>query len=175
MLLQKSVFIATSLDGFIASVDVLVMGRRTYEKVRSFGVWPYGDTPVIVLSRKEIAIPNDLARTVSWSGESPAVLCDRLASEGKQRAYIDGGVTIQRFLAACLREQLLDGVGFEQFAGGLDFAVHDQCGRRCHAERHDLGDVGDLDELELDAEFSRSRLGVLGELGALGTAGAQYL
>ena len=70
-----SVFIATSLDGFIArldggldwlpegddeaygydafmaSVDALVIGRGTYETVRAFDAWPYGATPVVVLSR----------------------------------------------------------------------------------------------------------------------------
>ena len=35
----------------MASVDILVMGRKTFEKVLSFGAWPYGDKPVVVLSR----------------------------------------------------------------------------------------------------------------------------
>ena len=128
MSIQASVFIATSLDGYIAredgkldwldaanatvpededcgyydfmkTVDVLVMGRKTYEKVLSFGMWPYGDTSVIVLSSNEIEIPNDLIQSVSCSSESPKELCERLANEEAKRIYVDGGITIQRFLA----------------------------------------------------------------------------
>ena len=128
MSLRVSVFIATSLDGFIAradgaidwldeanaivpegedcgyqafmtTVDVLIMGRNTYEQVLSFGQWPYGDKPVIVLSRQNLQIPDKLAQTVSSSSESPKALYQRLSNEGANRLYIDGGVTIQRFLA----------------------------------------------------------------------------
>ncbi len=98
MSIKVSVYIATSLDGFIAgvngdldwldeanakvpegedcgfgafmsSVDTLLMGRKTYEKVLSFGVWPYGDTPVVVLSRDPIFFPDHLPSTVSHSSE----------------------------------------------------------------------------------------------------------
>ena len=129
MSLKASVFIATSLDGFIArtdggldwldaanatvtegedcghgafmaTVDALIMGRKTYEQVLSFGQWPYGITPVIVLSRNEMDIPAELSATVSHSSESPQELHDRLSTEGKKRLYVDGGITIQRFLAA---------------------------------------------------------------------------
>ena len=122
-----SVFIATSLDGYIAredggidwlnnankvvpegedcgfftfmdSVDAIAMGRNTFENVLSFGQWPYGDKPVIVLSSRRIEIPVNLPKTVSWSSESPRELMDRLANEGTKRVYVDGGVTIQRFL-----------------------------------------------------------------------------
>ncbi len=106
MSIQASVFIATSLDGYIAredgkldwlytanatvpegedcgysdfmkTVDVLVMGRKTYEKVLSFGLWPYGGTSVIVLSSNKIEIPNELVQSVSCSSESPKELCKR--------------------------------------------------------------------------------------------------
>ena len=128
MSLISSVFIATSLDGFIArsngdldwldaanasvpegedcgyndfmkDIDILVMGRKTYEKVLSFGVWPYGDKPVIILSRNKIEFPPYLPKTVSCSSELPEDLCKRLSSEGAKQLYIDGGLTIQRFLA----------------------------------------------------------------------------
>ena len=128
MNLISSVFIATSLDGFIArengeldwlytanapvpegedcgyiefmaTVDVLVMGRKTYEKVLSFGMWPYGKKTVIVLSSKKIEFPNDFGQNVSCSSESPRELCERMASKGAKRLYVDGGITIQRFLA----------------------------------------------------------------------------
>jgi dihydrofolate reductase len=135
MSLTSSVFIAVSLDGFSARpggeldwldsanrtvpngedcgyqafmepIDALIMGRRTYEQVLSFGNWPYGNKPVVVLSSNKVEIPEDLARTVSWSSESPGELCERLTNEGAKRLYIDGGITIQRFLAEGLIDDL---------------------------------------------------------------------
>lgn len=132
---QASVFIATSLDGFIArpdgsidwlneasaavpsgedcgyaefmeSVDVLVMGRNTFETVLAFDAWPYEDKRVVVLSSKPLIFPARLPNTVSASSESPDVLVDRLSAEGAQRLYVDGGKTIQRFLAAGLIDDI---------------------------------------------------------------------
>ncbi len=129
--LKTSVFIATSLDGFIAredgdlnwldaanaavpvgedcgyesfmsSIDVLVMGRYSYEKVLSFGDWPYRDKPAIVLSSQAIEIPRSISKFVQQSSESPKELSERLSNEGVNRIYVDGGITIQRFLAAGL-------------------------------------------------------------------------
>lgn len=135
MSLKCSVFIATSLDGhiartdgridwldaanktitpgedcgfrtFIDSVDVLVMGRSTFESVLDFPEWPYEGPRVVVLSRKGIAIPEALRAKVSVTAEAPADLVKRLAAEGAKHAYIDGGVTIQSFLAAGLIDEI---------------------------------------------------------------------
>lgn len=132
MAVKSSVFIATSLDGYIAraddsldwldranasapegedfgygdfigSVDVLVMGRNSFEKVLSLGEWPY-PKPVVVLSRSPIAIPETIAATVSISSESPRTLVERLGQGGAKHLYIDGGQVIQSFL----REGLID-------------------------------------------------------------------
>lgn len=43
---------------FMSSVDTLLMGRNTYEKVLLFDQWPYGDTPVVVLSGQSITFPD---------------------------------------------------------------------------------------------------------------------
>ena len=136
MSLKSSVFIATSLDGFIAradgnldwldaanatvpegedcgynafmaSIDVLVMGRNSYEKVLSFGgQWPYAEKPVIVLSSRTLEIPEMLKKSVTRSSETPQELCARLSQEGIKRLYVDGGITIQRFLAAGLIDDM---------------------------------------------------------------------
>jgi len=132
---RVSVFIATSLDGFIArkdgtldwlneanatvpegedcgfqafweSVDTLIMGRKTYEQVMSFGQWPYGQTPVVVLSRSSISLPPSLPDAVTHSSESPRDLYERLSGEGVEHVYVDGGITIQGFLAEGLVDEI---------------------------------------------------------------------
>jgi len=92
---------------FMQSVDALVMGRNTFEKVLSFGDWPYGDTPVTVLSRNPISFPDSLPKTTKHSSEDPQILCHRLSSEGVKHIYVDGGITIRRFLAAGLVDDIL--------------------------------------------------------------------
>ncbi|MBN2047455.1 MAG: dihydrofolate reductase [Anaerolineaceae bacterium] len=130
-----SVFIATSLDGYIArpdgkidwldeanalipagedcgygafisTVDAIVMGRKTFEQVLTFGEWPYGEMPVIVMSRQLRALPEGVPQTVSLSHEEPRVLIEQLAQRGLQQLYVDGGRTIQSFLAEGLIDDL---------------------------------------------------------------------
>lgn len=128
--MKGSVFIATSLDGFIArtdgtidwlphdstedygydrfmaSVDALVMGRLTYESVLGMGKWFYGKTPVYVLSSRPIAAAPDGAVVERLAGE-PHEVAAELARRGVREAYIDGGVTIQRFLRAGLIHRVI--------------------------------------------------------------------
>lgn len=130
-----SVFIATSLDGFIArndgsldwlnnasasvpkgqdcgfqlfmdSIDYLIMGRNTFEQVLSFGEWPYGQKKMIVLTSRGIEIPKHLVETVSVSSEQPKQLVSRLSEQGAKHLYIDGGITIQSFLQAGLVDEI---------------------------------------------------------------------
>ncbi len=104
MTTRCSVFIATSLDGFIArgdgridwleeankavpsgedcgygqfmaDVDALAMGRNTFEQVLAFDSWPYGSTPVVVMSRREIALPPDLSPNIAVTNETPTAMC----------------------------------------------------------------------------------------------------
>lgn len=89
------------------SVDALVMGRNTFEKVLSFGDWSYGDTAVTVLSRNPISFPDSHPDTVKHSSEDPKTLCNRLSNEGVKHIYVDGGITIQRFLAEGLVDDIL--------------------------------------------------------------------
>jgi len=134
--MEISVYIATSLDGFIArengaldwlpgsdgagndpedygyrtfmdSVDALVMGRRTYEIVRGLGEWPYGEKPVIVLSSTLAHLDPAIPATVSLRNTSPEQLCEELESAGVGHLYIDGGVTVQRFLDAGLVTRMI--------------------------------------------------------------------
>jgi dihydrofolate reductase len=124
--MQASVFIATSLDGFIArkngavdwlmaadtsdtsqdygygeffgSVDCMVMGRNSMEVVLSFGEWPYEGKRVIVLSTTLTEAPAELAGKIELYSGSITDLANRLEEEGHKRLYIDGGKTIQSFI-----------------------------------------------------------------------------
>jgi len=127
---KASVFIGTSLDGFIArlndeldflpedpephgfteffaSVDALVIGRRTFEKVLTFGSWPYGDKRVVILSSRPVDLSKAVGGVVEHMSGPPEELVSQLAAKGVQHAYVDGGVTIQRFLRAGLIQRLI--------------------------------------------------------------------
>lgn len=95
-------------DGFIESVDGLVMGRGTFEQVLSFGEWPY-PKPVIVLSAtlSQGDLRPDLAGKVTIRNEAPKAVMTDLERQGWRRAYIDGGKVIQSFLRAGLIEDLV--------------------------------------------------------------------
>jgi dihydrofolate reductase len=94
-------------DAFMASVDAIVMGRHSFEKVLSFGAWPYSDKPVIVLSSQPIRIDPPLAATVMHLGGEPREICETLERRGIRELYIDGGTTVQRFLAAGMVERVI--------------------------------------------------------------------
>lgn len=121
--MKVSVYIAASLDGFIArkdgsldwlpagseggedfgyadfmsSVDHIVMGRNTFEKVLTFGGWPY-DKKVIVLTSRDLTLPPELTDKVEALHLSPRELIHEMDSRGAKSIYLDGGVTIQHFL-----------------------------------------------------------------------------
>ena len=91
---------------FIASVDTLVMGRNSFEKVLSFSEWPYGKMPVAVLSSAEPVIPEEIQDRVTVLNAPPEEVVAHLSTMGRQHLYIDGGVTIQRFLRARLIDEM---------------------------------------------------------------------
>jgi len=132
--IKCSVFIATSLDGFIArqdgsidwltgsgspensedygyqeffdSIDTLVMGRSTYEQVLTFGEWPYGDKKTVVLSSSRLQVPEHVKGKVEEMAGEPELVVRQLAERGARHLYIDGGKTIQGFLRAGLIDEL---------------------------------------------------------------------
>jgi dihydrofolate reductase len=95
-----------SYDDFISTVDALVMGRNTFETALSFESWPYEGTPVVVLSSRGLAIPEHLHEMVSVQSGPPEHIVSQLESEGKKHLYVDGGITIQRFLKAGLINEI---------------------------------------------------------------------
>lgn len=128
--MKTSVFVGTSLDGFIArendgldflpddpgeghgyqefydTVDVMIIGRRLYDVALGFGTWPYGTKPVFVLSTNELAPAPEGALVERLSG-TPAEVLKVVEDRGFRHAYVDGGVTIQRFLTAGLIQNLV--------------------------------------------------------------------
>jgi dihydrofolate reductase len=127
---KASVFIGISVDGFIArpngeldflppgggephgydefidSVDALVIGRKTFETVLTFDIWPYGKKPVFVLSTGSLA-PAPVGAVVEHLSGDPLEIVSRLGARGIGHIYVDGGITIQRFLRAGLIQRLV--------------------------------------------------------------------
>lgn len=130
--MKSSVYIAVSLDGYIAredgavdwleglespgededygyhafmeSVDRLVMGRGSYDKVASFAEWPYGEQRVVVLTNRPFDPP---VETVEIMSGTPAEVVAQLAADGAEHLYVDGGVTITAFLEAGMIDELI--------------------------------------------------------------------
>jgi dihydrofolate reductase len=96
-----------SYDAFIATVDAVVMGRKTFEKVLTFGIWPYGDKPVVVLSTRPLEVPALPGALLEQASGAPSEIVSRLADRGMRHLYVDGGMTIQRFLQAGLIQHLI--------------------------------------------------------------------
>ncbi|MFZ0314387.1 MAG: dihydrofolate reductase family protein [Candidatus Korobacteraceae bacterium] len=92
---------------FIASVDTIVIGRKTYEKVLSFDGWPYGQKRVVVLSSRPVDLTLAAGGVVEQMAGAPGDIVSQLAASGAQHLYVDGGITIQRFLAAGLIQRLI--------------------------------------------------------------------
>jgi dihydrofolate reductase len=128
--MKASVFVGTSLDGFIArhngdfdflpegggephgydefiaSIDVLVIGRNTYEKVMTFASWPYAGKRVVVLTSRPLDVASARVAVEVMSG-SPCEIVARLKATGATHAYIDGGITVQSFLREGLIQRLI--------------------------------------------------------------------
>jgi len=124
--LRCSAFLAMTLDGFIArpdgrfdflkpfqeeahgyqafldSVDVLVVGRNTYEVVLGFPEWPYPGKRCVVLSHR----PGPSRHAEEFLSGTPAEVAVRLSRTGARHAYVDGGAVVSEFLAAGLLDDL---------------------------------------------------------------------
>ncbi len=93
---------------FFASTDVLVLGRKSFEKVLEFPEWPYGTRPVVVLSQQgaSLPVPEALRASVRGFSDQPAALIRRLGKEGFRHIYLDGGQVVQSFLRDGLVDEL---------------------------------------------------------------------
>src|SRR5437773_10401116 len=94
-------------DAFIARVDEIVIGRKTFETVLAFQAWPYGDKRVVVLSSRAVDFSALRGGVVEQMAGPPAEIVSQLAARGIKHLYIDGGVTIQGFLRAGAIQRLI--------------------------------------------------------------------
>ena len=94
-------------EEFYASVDVVVIGRKTFEVVLTFGQWFYGKKPVVVLSSRPLDFASVQGGVVEQMSGEPTEIVGQLKSRLFTHAYIDGGITIQRFLAAGCIDRLV--------------------------------------------------------------------
>jgi dihydrofolate reductase len=130
--MKTTVYVGTSLDGFIARkdgdidwlvkyqnkevhdtynefisrIDAMVIGRGTYEKVLSFPEWPY-EKKVFVLSTSLKQIPGTLNEKATLVAMKPAALLNYLSDKGFSNIYVDGGKVIQSFLKEDLIDELI--------------------------------------------------------------------
>ena len=94
-------------EEFLATVDAIVLGRNSFEKVLTLGPWPYGDKRVVVLSSRPVDLSAAGGGVLEQMAGSPAEIVSRLAASGARHLYVDGGITIQRFLRAGLVQRLV--------------------------------------------------------------------
>jgi dihydrofolate reductase len=130
MMTYASVFVGVSLDGYIArpngdfdflpagggephgyeefmaSVDALLLGRKTFDTVLGLGEWAYGSKPVYVLTSRPLGPLPTGALVQRVCGNAAAVL-SALKHDGVRQVYVDGGAVIQQFIRAGLIDQLV--------------------------------------------------------------------
>src|SRR5579862_177653 len=128
---KTSVFVGVSLDGFIArrngeydflpadggesngyaefmaTVDALVIGRKTFETVLAFPDWPYGDRQVVALSSRALDFSRVRGGRVEQMSGDPTGIFSRLSDRDFKHVYVDGGVTVQGFLRAGLIQRIV--------------------------------------------------------------------
>src|ERR1700722_18285928 len=123
-----SIYIAMSIDGYIArkdggldwleyghvgdedygfkkfinGIDALVLGRNTYEVVSGFAKWPYEGKRVIVLSNTLKSVRKDAELFYGPLTD----LASKLHSEGIKHMWVDGGITVSKFLEAGLVDDI---------------------------------------------------------------------
>jgi|FLOH01.1.fsa_nt_gi dihydrofolate reductase len=135
--MRITVFMAISLDGFIAdvdggvdwlntmsepdvgsnedygfsalmgSVDALVMGRNTFDQVLKFHGWPYASLPVIVLSNRPSARTLPEGALVAYASGSPSELIAAWERQGIKHIYLDGGQVVDDFLRVALIDEMI--------------------------------------------------------------------
>lgn len=88
-------------DAFIETIDVIVMGRKTYDAIEQFDEWPYGNRRVFVLSSSQkLGISSRWKDHITVVNTPIPALLDDLEHGGSRHAYVDGGSVIQALIEA---------------------------------------------------------------------------
>ena len=141
-----SVFLATSVDGYIArrdgsldwlerfhghdhgyaaffaSIDTIVIGRGTYDTVLGFGEWPYPGKRVVVMTHR----PGAARHGERFTGAPLDEVVAEVSRAGARRIYVDGGNVIRQFLAARLIDDLTISVVPIVLGGGIRLFAGDE-------------------------------------------------
>ena len=92
-------------DAFMAGIGALLMGRNTYRVVEGFeGPWPYGDCPVLVATHRPLTPKAPTVRAVA--GEICGLIEAAREAAGDRDVYLDGGQMIRAALDAGLVDEM---------------------------------------------------------------------
>jgi dihydrofolate reductase len=113
-------------SGFMRNIDAIIMGRKTFDTVKTFGAWPY-TKPVFILSNSLFKLGPEYDGKASIINGGLRSMLDNLAGHGFSNFYVDGGKTIRGFLSEDLLDEItittvsiLLGHGVPLFGGMLD-------------------------------------------------------
>ena len=101
---SKEVF--ASFNEFMRTIDAILIGRKTYERVLPFPTWPY-TKKVFVLSTSVTQPPAKLKGKVTFLSMKPAEVLDYLSKAGFSKIYVDGGQVIRSFLKDDLIDEMI--------------------------------------------------------------------
>ncbi len=116
---------AEEIAAFLKTIDCYVMGSKTYEHALELG-WPYGDTPVVVVTRREWPAASTRKTVEFYSGDLKALVDEKLAPRYRNIWLVGGAMLCQRFLEIGLVDEIrltiapvLLGDGLRLFDGPL--------------------------------------------------------
>ena len=101
---KGSVLTEEQVSEFINAIDCYVMGSRTYEHALQLG-WPYGDTPVVVLTGRDLK--TERRNVEFWSGDLNELVNGRLKRDYRNIWLVGGAATVNEFLRQKLADEIV--------------------------------------------------------------------
>lgn len=145
--------LAYGYESFMDGIDALVMGRHTFEKVLSFDHWPY-QKPVFVVSSQLHEVPEQLRHEVEICHGALPDLVKALNGRGYQNLYVDGGQLITGFLREDLIDEMIISTLPILLGSGIPLFGHVE--NRLHFK---LIEIKRFDNSLLMSHYKRERLG----------------